>query len=355
MKPPRHKISGALRLLWLLLPIVVLLFMAATASSFTGESGLLTGYRLNESDVKAGIFAPPLSPGSKGIHWLGTNGIAADVFTQWYLAARVSFFVGLGSATLSLILGIGMGLLGSSGQYFLLRPAAARALLAGSLLFTFWLSAVLPGVLHIYGAGIAVLLILLAAASVLLVALLLNARAGQRRPLTWPATAVNSLSAFLDASPRLLLLILLADFWLRPGVGAVVISLGILGWVGLARMIRLRAGTLSSIEFVESARVLGLSTGRIIIRHIVPQLYPLMLTHFAFAAAGGIVAESALSFLNVGLPVGTASWGAMLNQAREMPSAWWLWLPPAIMIMWLAASLFSLGKHQEVQASGRAA
>jgi peptide/nickel transport system permease protein len=101
-----------------------------------------------------------------------------------------------------------------------------------------------------------------------------------------------------------------------PGIFNLVLALSLGGWVGYARLVRGQVLAAREREFVEAARALGASDLRIIMRHILPNIIQPVVVQAAIGMAGAILAEATMSFLGLGVPPPTASWGAMLNDGR---------------------------------------
>ncbi|MDP9050332.1 MAG: ABC transporter permease [Acidobacteriota bacterium] len=133
----------------------------------------------------------------------------------------------------------------------------------------------------------------------------------------WIDTVINVYvtNAFL-ALPGTLLAIAFVAF-LGPGLLNLILALSISGWVGYARLVRAQVMAVKQREFVEAARALGASDIRILGRHIVPNIVQPLIVQAAIGMAGAVLAEATLSFLGLGVPPPTASWGAMLNDARS--------------------------------------
>ncbi|HXE91118.1 MAG TPA: ABC transporter permease [Terriglobales bacterium] len=123
------------------------------------------------------------------------------------------------------------------------------------------------------------------------------------------------MNAFLSF-PGLLLAIAFVAF-LGPGLFNLVLALSLGGWVGYARLVRGQVLAVREREFVEAARALGASDLRIIVRHIVPNIIQPVIVQAAIGMAGAVLAEATMSFLGLGVPPPTASWGAMLNDGRS--------------------------------------
>ncbi|MFI5057234.1 MAG: ABC transporter permease [Candidatus Acidiferrales bacterium] len=133
----------------------------------------------------------------------------------------------------------------------------------------------------------------------------------------WFDRFVNILliNAFLSF-PGILLAIAFAAF-LGPGVGKVILALVITGWAGYARLARAQVLKVKELEFILAARSLGASHGRILLRHLLPNILQPILIQATIGMAGAILAESTLSFLGLGVLAPIPSWGSMLNDARS--------------------------------------
>jgi peptide/nickel transport system permease protein len=132
--------------------------------------------------------------------------------------------------------------------------------------------------------------------------------------------------------PNLLLAMLLAVA-IGPGFWTVVFALSVLGWAGYARMIRGEALRLAQSDFVAQARVNGASGWRIMLRHIFPNIVNSLIVLMTLQVGMMILAESALSYLGIGISVPTPSWGSMVSDGRaNLDNAWWISAFPGIMI-----------------------
>ena len=133
----------------------------------------------------------------------------------------------------------------------------------------------------------------------------------------WTDTVINVYvtNAFM-ALPGILLAIAFVAF-LGPGLFNLVLALSISGWVGYARLVRAQVMAVKEREYVEAARALGASDLRMLVRHILPNIVQPLIVQAAIGMAGAVLAEATLSFLGLGVPPPTSSWGVMLNDARS--------------------------------------
>ena len=167
----------------------------------------------------------------------------------------------------------------------------------------------------IYGARVSMLVGSCVVAASLTLGLILGSIAGYYGGFLDRFLNVIVMNAFMSF-PGILLAIAFVAF-LGPGLFNLVLALSIGGWVGYARLVRAQVLAVREREFVEAARALGASDSRIIVRHILPNIIQPVIVQAAIGMAGAILAEATMSFLGLGVPPPTATWGAMLNDARS--------------------------------------
>ena len=128
-------------------------------------------------------------------------------------------------------------------------------------------------------------------------------------------TALRKLADLVLAFPGLLLAVALAAV-LGPSAFNTVIALSAVGWVPYARLARTEARRVATLDYVAAARSAGAGTPRLLLRHLLPNVAAPLVVQATLHLAGAIMAESALSFLGVGVPPPAPSWGAMLAAGR---------------------------------------
>jgi peptide/nickel transport system permease protein len=167
----------------------------------------------------------------------------------------------------------------------------------------------------------------------------------------------NILMRFTDVVltlPRLFLLILMVLIlrsinwpYLQESGGtiAIILVLGLLSWMGIARLVRGAFLSLREMEFVEAARSLGLSNRRIIVRHILPNAITPVIVAATLGMAGAIISESGLSFLGFGVQPPTPTWGNMLSNAQTqmIKRQFWMAIFPGLMIFITVISINYIG------------
>jgi peptide/nickel transport system permease protein len=144
--------------------------------------------------------------------------------------------------------------------------------------------------------------------------------------------AIMRLTEIVMAFPGLLLAIALAAV-LPPGPLSAILTLGLVGWTSLARMIRGGVLQLHGLEFMEAARAIGAGHGWLLTRHVWPNVRPLAATLLALKFADMLLMEAALGFLGLGVPPPTPTWGGMIGDAKSFFfQAPWLGLPSGVAI-----------------------
>ncbi len=214
---------------------------------------------------------------SGGYHVLGTDKVGNDVFYQALKSIRTSLVIGTVTTLVLLPLGIALGIMAG---YF-------RGWVDDVIQYLYTTLNSIPGVLLI-------------AASVLMMQVVID-----RHP-EWFATAAHR------ADAKLLVLCAI---------------LGLTSWTGLARLLRGETLKLSELEYIQAAHALGVRGGRVISRHILPNVAHIVIIAMVMDFSGLVLAEAVLSYVGVGVDPSTSSFGTMINSARmEMsrePVVWW--------------------------------
>ncbi len=150
----------------------------------------------------------------------------------------------------------------------------------------------------------------------------------------------------LMAIPRLFLLIALLAGWRSLPVATLVLFLGLTGWFGLSRIVRGQVLALKESEFVMAARAIGANRGRIIVRHLLPNLFSVIVVALTLGFAHVIVLEAGLSYLGIGVPQPLASWGNIIQDGAENVSGlWWLSLFPGLALLATVVALNTIGER----------
>jgi peptide/nickel transport system permease protein len=147
------------------------------------------------------------------------------------------------------------------------------------------------------------------------------------------------------AIPTILLAIAVVAV-LGPGLPNVIITLSVTGWTLYARLVRGETMTVKTRDFVQAARANGAGDARIVLRHVLPNVFSPVIVVAVFAVANMIVLEATLSFLGLGVEPSVVTWGRMLNGGRlYLNTAWWLTAFPGFAIFVTVLAVNLLGDH----------
>lgn len=135
------------------------------------------------------------------------------------------------------------------------------------------------------------------------------------------------------AVPPLLLAIFLL-YLIGPSITNLIILLAILSWWSYARVVRAETIRIRSLAYIEAAEVMGCTRSRIVLRHILPQLTPVLVVIAVFDFSSVILAEAGISYLGFGVQPPDASWGRMVSEGQQFVTsgAWWLFGAPGLAI-----------------------
>ena len=257
-------------------------------------------------DLAGGNFAKFHNPdmvsdaqfsGPTGQHWFGTDVHGRDVFSRTLFGAQISLLIGVVGAAVSLIIGVlwgsVAGYVGGRVDNFLMRVV--------DILYS------LPSIIFV---------------------IVLIATLGE----------MIKQSHFVQQSPS-------AEGALR--VVMLFVGLGAISWLTMARIVRGQVLALRSRAFVEASRALGAGTGRILFRHIIPNIFGVAITYTALTMPAIILYESFLSYLGLGIQPPMASWGTLIAEGVEQINPiriyWWLIVFPGGVLVTTLLALNFLG------------
>jgi peptide/nickel transport system permease protein len=289
-------------------------------------------------------LAPEAMP-RLGVYLFGTDDLGRDVFSRMMQGAWVSLTVGFVAVGISVLIGIILG--GISGYY-------------GQNAVT--VDQVIGAVIVIVGVGLLLVKAFPAGALFLTAGILSFIFSGRlkkgitNRPETgWSkvlwmrAIGVDTLiMRFVDIMlcfPSFFLILTVVAL-LPPSIYNIMIIIGLTSWMGTTRFVRAEFLSLRELDFVTAARALGVSDGRIIFRHMVPNAIAPVLVSATIGIASAILTESALSFLGLGVPPPHATWGNILSDGKTyiFDAPWLTFIPGiAILIVVLSFNLFGEG------------
>lgn len=286
-------------------------------------------------------------------HLMGTDDIGRDVLSGMIHGARVAMLVGLLAMSIASLIGIFLGSI--AGYYGDTKLKMSRIRIWLNLLFlpfAFFIafmarsnlvadafsSSVLSGLFQMIWS-IMLFIIIMLIPNLLAYPLKRISFLGKKRSIPLDII-VNRLIELLRSIPALLLILAVVAV-LGASLVWVMIIIGVISWTGIARFIRAELLRVRNLEYIEAAEALGFSRLRIILRHAIPNSLTPVLIAIAFGVASAILIESTLSFLGIGVPPDTITWGKLLAKGRVAPEAWWLAIFPGFAIF-ITVTIFNL-------------
>lgn len=291
-------------------------------------------YQLNEKGEK-------VETAWRKRHWLGTNLRGNDLMAEIMYGTRNSIIIALSGAILSLLFAAIIGFIG--GWYFQkgIKTNIGRFLLAT---FVFgWIFFVQENILSdadrliaLIGLGIVVF------------------------PVNWGLARMEEnvlkssfviriddflglISGLLLSLPRLVIMLAIMQL-LKPSLFSMIFLLGFTGWVELSRLIRSEIIRLKSNSFLEAAVMGGVKGGRLMLKHVLPNVWPSIVVLFIYTISGNTNIESILSFMGMGLPPDVPSLGRTIGSGKFDYEVWWIFFLPGL---WLSLILYCFFKLAE--------
>ncbi len=167
----------------------------------------------------------------------------------------------------------------------------------------------------------------------------------------WFGALMERLTDWFLVIPFIPLVIVLAAVLENTGLFTIILVLGVTSWPGTSRLVRAQTLSVEGRPYLERARVLGDSDWQQMIRHVLPNVMPLVLANTTLTVAIVILSETTLSFLGLG-PAFLDSWGTMLDKAvgagAASSGAWWYLLPPGLAVIVIVLAFTLIGRALEV-------
>ena len=280
-------------------------------------------------------------------HWLGTTQNGNDVLSGIIHGTKISLSVGVFSMLIASIIGI---ILGACAGYFENNTVKIGYVQLLFLLIGIFISYFYCVVVR--GSNLAAAFAISSALDILRVFLLLYLsyivikcllKIGNKIDVTlktdnilnFPLDAIVSrIIEILNSIPSLLLIIALSAIT-KPSYTLLISIIGFLSWTTIARLTRAEYLKTKQLDYITSSKAIGMSDFAIMRKHILPNVFPIILVQIIFGMAGAVLIEASLSFIGVGIPSNTVSWGSLLNEARDHFSAWWLVVFPGLCVFTL--------------------
>lgn len=305
--------------------------------------------QLFETNTKQ-IVALPI----KYRHWLGTTQNGTDVLSNIIHGTSVAISVGVLSMLIAGLIGMLLGALSGYYENNTLKIGIIQLLIIFPGIFLAWFYAFTSqeqelkqafqtgNISLVFQFTFSILVFTSIISAFMYVFGKIDKLINTSSKINFPVDLIISkIIEALSSIPSLLLIITIISI-AKPSISLLILIIGLLGWTGIARMVRAEYLREKKLDYTQSAKAIGMSHSRIIFKHILPNIKNTLIIQLVFGIASAIIAEASLSFIGIGTPAEIASWGKLLNEARNDVSAWWLILSPGIMIFSVTYSCYKI-------------
>lgn len=289
-------------------------------------------------------------------HYLGTDNLGRDLLSGLIHGTRISLTVGLVSVGIAAFIGILLGALAgyfgdtslqvSRATLWFGLAGVALGLYYGFYVRRYALGEALGESFFSFLGALGLSLVIFTGVTVLvwLPSRLVKRTAWGARPIyLWVDLTISRIIEVMISLPTTLLIFTVAAI-AKPSLFLVMAVIGLTSWTGIARFTRGEMLKVRSLDYIQAARALGYSDLRIMFLHALPNSLAPVLVSIAFGIASAILVESGLSFLGIGVPPTTVTWGSLLASARSATGAWWLAVFPGFAIFTVVTLFNILGE-----------
>lgn len=283
-------------------------------------------------------------------HWLGTDDIGRDVAAGLISGTKTALAVGFGGMLLAFLIGVPLGLMAGFWGDNRLEMPILSAILRGVLFFSLIFYTLV--FLNLGNSAVQIMLKLLGIIVcfeliIKCLAFILDKIKLFNRAVVIPFDLI--LMRFVEVLQAVPMILWILGALTIIGVHQLTVSslillIGLTSWITFARLVRGEMMRIRSLEYMEAAAVLGASEWRQMLKHALPNVLTPALVALSFGIAGAILLEALLSFIGLGLPAETVTWGTLLQLARGHFECWWLAVFPGLAIFFTVYTFNRLGE-----------
>lgn len=291
-------------------------------------------------------------------HFLGADNLGRDILAGIIYGSRTSLMVSFPAMLITAFIGIVLGMLsGYFGNHQIKMNRISIVIIGVTMFLSLYYAFYVPqfslkrafesnffeGLLHLF-VSMAIFFCFLTLALILNTFISKKKTSSQKKTPLPIDEFVLKLTEIFSSTPRLILIIALAAFF-KPTPGLFVLIIGFTSWTGMARLVRGEIMKVKEYQFIEAGKALGLSSWRILFKHILPNAIPPAIVAFTFGLANLLALEATLSFLGIGLPPDFISWGKIIAGVRHNLSAWWMVVFPGLYLSLTVLALHNLSNY----------
>ncbi len=290
-------------------------------------------------------------------HWFGTTQNGNDVLSGIIYGTRITFLVSFLSMLIASLIGITLGAIAGYFNTSDLKISYPQLVsLCIGVFFGWFYATIITNYLFINpfkngGINLIVYLILFTTTAFLVlilfnligkkITIILNLKSKLNFPIS---IIILKIMETISAVPVVLLIIALSAV-AKPSYTLLILIIGFLSWIPIARLTRAEFLKAKHLDYVTACNAYGMSKFKIMYTQILPNVLPIIGIQILFGITSTVLIESSLSFLGVGVPTNTVTWGSLLNDARNYYTAWWLIVFPGFCLLLLTLSLNTIENY----------
>jgi peptide/nickel transport system permease protein len=196
-----------------------------------------------------------------------------------------------------------------------------------------------------HGGRVSLAIGLLASFIAALIAIIYGGLAGLAA--RWIDGLMMRFTELLICVPSVLYIVTIQAVLGKPTVLSMSVVIGVTSWMNIAKVIRAEVRQLHGSEFIMAARLMGAKFGYILLKHLLPNFLPGVMFMLVYNVCSSIAAEATLSFLGLGLPPGSASWGALISLSQDalLTNGWWIIIIPSLFLITTLVCMTNIGEY----------
>jgi peptide/nickel transport system permease protein len=162
----------------------------------------------------------------------------------------------------------------------------------------------------------------------------------------WLDNALMRATELVMSVPSILYVVTIQAILGKPTPVSLALVIGITSWTSIAKIVRTEVRQIHGSEYILSARLSGAKFGYVLRKHLLPNVLPSVMFMLIYNVSTAIAAEASLSFLGLGLPPNSASWGALMSTAQDalLTNSWWLILIPTTLLVTTLICITNIGE-----------
>jgi peptide/nickel transport system permease protein len=197
----------------------------------------------------------------------------------------------------------------------------------------------------VHGGRVSLVIGLLASLIAAVIAIIYGGLAGLAS--RWLDNLLMRFTELLICIPSVLYVVSIQAVLGKPTLLSMAVVIGVTSWMNIAKIVRAEVRQLHNSEYIIAARLMGAKFPYILIKHLLPNFLPGIMFMLIYNVCSSIAAEATLSFLGLGMPPGSASWGALISLSQDalLTNSWWIVVIPSLFLITTLVCMTNIGEY----------